>query len=53
VKDFSTFSLAGSPTAIRDGDVIYRAFLAAVILAGSFALALSLIDLSAQPIALE
>jgi PAS domain S-box-containing protein len=53
VKDFSTFSLAGSPTAIRDGDVLYRAFLAAVILAGSFALALSLIDLSTQPIAVE
>jgi PAS domain S-box-containing protein len=30
---------------------MYRAFLAAVILAGSFALALSLMDLSAQPIA--
>ena len=45
--------MAGSPAAIRDGDVIYRAFLAAVILAGSFALALSLMDLSAQPIALE
>ena len=53
VKDFPTFSLAGSPTAIRDGDVIYRAFLAAVILAGSFALALSLIDLSSHPVALE
>jgi PAS domain S-box-containing protein len=53
VKDFSTFSVAGSPTAIREGDVIYRAFLAAVILAGSFALALSLIDLLAQPIAVE
>jgi PAS domain S-box-containing protein len=32
---------------------MYRAFLAAVILAGSFALALSLMDLSAEPIALE
>ena len=32
---------------------MYRTFLAAVILAGSFALALSLMDLSAQPIALE
>ena len=53
MKDFSTFSVAGSPTAIRDGDVIYRTFLAAVILAGSFALALSLIDLSSQPIAVE
>ena len=30
---------------------MYRTFLAAVILAGSFALALSLMDLSAQPIA--
>ena len=32
---------------------MYRTFLAAVILAGSFALALSLMDLSAQPVALE
>jgi PAS domain S-box-containing protein len=32
---------------------MYRAFLAAVILAGSFALALSLMELSARPLALE
>jgi PAS domain S-box-containing protein len=53
VKDFSTFSLAGSSTAIRDRDALYRAFLATVILAGSFVLAWSLLTLSAQPIALE
>ena len=52
-KDFSTFSLAGSRTTIGDGDAIYRAFLATVILAGSFVLAWSLLSLSAHPIALE
>ena len=45
--------MAGAPAAVRDGDAIYRAFLAAVILAGSFVLAWSLMTLSAQPIALE
>ena len=52
-KGFSTFSLAGSPTTIRDGDAIYRAYLATVILAGSFVLAWSLLALSSNPIALE
>ena len=51
MKGSPLFSVAGSPTAIRDGDVAYRAFLAAVILAGSFVLAWSLMDLSVQPIA--